>query len=272
MILINGEPQQTIAATDRGLQYGDGVFETIAVQEGRPRFWQAHLERLLDSCSRLDIPLPESHVLAQEIARLCSDGMNAIVKLIVTRGTGGRGYLPPASPEPSRVLIRYPWQVRTIPQEGIALRLCNTPLACNPALAGIKHLNRLEQVLARNEWRDETVQEGIMCSTGGEVIEGTMSNLFAVRQGRVVTPDLSGCGVAGVMRRQVLALAEQLGIPCDITRIMPSELYGMDELFVTNSIIGIWPVACYEGHVFGENRITERLTKALKELMDKGDA
>jgi 4-amino-4-deoxychorismate lyase len=159
-----------------------------------------------------------------------------------------------------------------IPQHGITLRQCKTPLACHPLLAGIKHLNRLEQVLARNEWSNDAIHEGVMCSTDGEVIEGTMSNLFAVREGGLLTPDLTHCGVDGIMRRQVLAVAGQLGIPCDVVRIMPSELTAMDELFVTNSIIGIWPVACYEGHVFGEQRVTERLIKALDVFMDKVDA
>lgn len=272
MILINGQPEETIAATDRGLHYGDGVFETIAVNNGKPRFWTQHMARLQEGCERLGIPLPDAHILENEAAWLCGENRKAVIKIIITRGSGGRGYRSPSSPEPVRIIMRYPWPNHVVPQQGITLRLCSTPLACNPTLSGIKHLNRLEQVLARNEWSDETIHEGVMCSTVGEVIEGTMSNLFAVRDGRLLTPELGHCGVAGIMRAQILGLADELGIGCDVARILPSELTAMDELFMTNSIIGIWPVACYEGHVFGERRVTRTLMKALDVLMGRVDA
>lgn len=270
MILINGEPQDVIAATDRGLHYGDGVFETLAIRHGKPQFWTAHLARLRDGCSRLGIPLPDGELLVAETARLCAGSERAVVKIIITRGSGGRGYRAPSAPVPQRLLMLYPWPEYSLPEEGVTLRLCRTPLACNPVLAGIKHLNRLEQVLARNEWDDEAIQEGLMVDNEGYVVEGTMSNLFAVRNGTLLTPDLARCGVAGVMRQQVLSLAEELGIGCEVVRLRAEALQGMDELFVTNSLIGIWPVARLEGTDYGEAPVTARLMAGLKSVMEQG--
>lgn len=269
MILINGESCDHIAATDRGLHYGDGVFETLAVANGRPQFWQAHMERLQDGCSRLAIPQPDTALLAAETAAVCEGQARAVVKLIVTRGSGGRGYRLPDPVAPRRIVSSYPWPGYSIPEEGITLRLCRTPLACNPVLAGIKHLNRLEQVLARSEWTDESIHEGLMLDLDGCVVEGTMSNLFGVRDGVLLTPDLARCGVAGVMRRQVLSLARELGIPCEILRITAEELKGLDALFITNSLIGIWPVARLEESRYGGSPVIARLRDALEALMEQ---
>jgi len=269
VILINGEHQDVIAATDRGLHYGDGVFETIAIRTGKPQFWAAHMERLLDGCARLSIPIPDVTLLTAETERLCTEGEDAVLKIIITRGSGGRGYRPPFEPEPQRILIRYPWPEHHVPDEGITLRQCHTPLSCNPVLAGIKHLNRLEQVLARNEWSDESIHEGVMCDTEGYVIEGTMSNLFAVRDGVLITPELSNCGVAGIMRQQVMAVAQHLSIPCEHVRFKAEELNSMDELFITNSIIGVWPVARFNELQFSKGVVTEKLMKGLAKMVEQ---
>jgi 4-amino-4-deoxychorismate lyase len=268
VILINGEPREHIAATDRGLHYGDGVFETLAVRNGRPQLWHAHIERLLDGCSRLRIPQQDISLLSDEVAQVCEGQQQAVVKLIVTRGSGGRGYRFPDSPHPLRLVMRYPWPGYAIPDEGIRLRLCQTPVSCNPVLAGIKHLNRLEQVLARGEWSDEAIQEGVMLDSDGYVVEGTMSNLFGVRDGVLLTPDLGRCGVAGVMRRQVLALAKEQGIRCEQVRLRADELTAVDELFVTNSLIGIWPVARLEQTSYGDRPVCGRLMNALNTFLE----
>jgi 4-amino-4-deoxychorismate lyase len=253
-VLIDGEPQQCLTVTDRALHYGDGVFETLAIRAGRPRLWTAHMERLLQGCSRLGIPIPDLQCLAAECQQLCGDGGDAVLKIIISRGSGGRGYRAPARPLPRRILLRYPWPEQPDWQQGVRLIHCQTPLGCNPVLAGIKHLNRIEQVLARNEWQDEAVYEGLMCDPDGYLVEGTMSNVFALKDGVLHTPDLSRCGVHGVMRRQVLALAEQHGMPCRHGRITPSELAGMDEVFITNSLIGIAPVNAIADTVFSINQ------------------
>lgn len=265
MILINGVAQSSIEAVDRGLHYGDGLFETIAVTKGKPQLWQTHMDRLLEGCRRLEIPPPDLGQLRQEVDQLCCGEDKAVLKLIITRGSGGRGYRPPVPAHPNRLLFRYPWPEHADEKAGIVVRLCATPVSCNPALAGIKHLNRLEQVLARQEWDDDSVGEGLMSDGRGNVIEGTMSNLFAVRDGVLLTPDLGECGIAGVMRAQVLKLAEALSQPYQIIKLPAAELAQMDELFITNSIIGIRPVSCCDVTEYDNenNSCTRRLQSAL---------
>lgn len=265
MILINGQPETHVDVTDRGLHYGDGLFETIAVRAGRPQLWQAHMVRLAEGCVRLGIPLPDVTLLAAEADQLCADADKAVVKIIVTRGSGGRGYRAPEAVQPTRIVARYPWPEYADAATPYNLRLCRTPLGCNPILAGIKHLNRLEQILARSEWSDDSIQEGVMCDTQGNVIECISANLFGVRNGTLMTPDLIRCGVAGVMRETVLGLAEKLGIPSEITTIHRDEIAQMDELFVTNAILGIRPVIRYEQSDYTQNTITKVLQNALEE-------
>ncbi len=261
-ILVDGEPLDSIAVSDRAIHYGDGLFETIAISHGRPQLWSAHMERLLAGCSRLGIPLPDLQRLAAESEQLCRDHSQAILKVIITRGSGGRGYRSPAQPAPRRVVIRYPWPAMPDWQQGVRLRWCRTPLGCNPLLAGIKHLNRLEQVLARNEWQDEGIYEGLMCDPQGHLVEGTMSNLFAWRDGVLYTPDLSHCGVAGVMRQQLLAMAQQMGMRCEHLRQQGPAWEGMEELMISNSLIGVVPVS-----QLGEQRFEIRRGLELRRAM-----
>ena len=153
MILVNGVPTEMVPVQDRGFQYGDGLFETLAIREGRPLRWLAHMERLARDCAILGIPAPPEAVLAAEADRLCSEQQRCVLKLTVTRGCGGRGYAPPPEPEPTRVLALHDWPAypRSFWNEGISAVVCRTRLAHQPQLAGLKHLNRLEQVLARRE-------------------------------------------------------------------------------------------------------------------------
>lgn len=261
--MINGELRETLAATDRALHYGDGLFETLAVVNGRPRFWSEHMARLQHGCAVLGLPDPDPEQLLNEALTLCANEERAVLKIIYSRGSGGRGYRPPQQPSPQRLLFRYPWPDHPELSNGIHLRVCQTPLACNPVLAGIKHLNRLEQVLARAEWDDAAIHEGLMCDLDGQVKEGTMSNLFWVEEGRLFTPDLSRCGVAGVMRGQVMAMARDLGITVQTADILPEELVQMDEIFMTNSLVGIWPV----GHFSGRDFLPGKLIQGLQSLL-----
>ncbi len=270
-IMINGEMTELLSATDRGLHYGDGLFETLAVINGRPRFWLAHMARLQRGCEVLGLPMPDPQQLHEEALSLCGGEERAVLKLVITRGSGGRGYRPPQEPSPQRLLFSYPWPDYPELANGIQLRVCQTPLACNPALAGIKHLNRLEQVLARAEWDDVAIHEGLMCDLDGRVKEGTMSNLFWVEEGRIFTPDLSHCGVAGVMRAEVMAMARDLGIRVDTAEIHPEELLQVDEIFMTNSIIGIWPVGHFSGRDFMPGKLTQGLQSVLQARLEEGE-
>lgn len=266
MFLLNGEHRQVVDVTDRGFQYGDGLFETMAVAGGKPLFLARHIERLARGCSRLAIPMPDRETLVLEARQLASSADAAVLKLIVTRGSGGRGYRQPEAIQPTRLFSlhpfpSYPPQFQT---DGIAARFCRQRLAINPALAGIKHLNRLEQVLARAEWQEE-VQEGLMLDYQGHVVEGTMSNLFFCKDGVLFSPPLGQCGIAGIVREIVIEFAVRLGIEYQEKPIFESGLLEADEIFVTNSVIGIWPVRRLEQQCFKVGRITRRMQQGYAE-------
>ncbi|MBM4201990.1 MAG: aminodeoxychorismate lyase, partial [Gammaproteobacteria bacterium] len=181
-VLINGRSEDRVDAADRGFQYGDGVFTTLPVLSGRPIFLSLHLARLERDCARLRIPFPGVSLLQAEVRQLCRMQGEGVLKIQITRGCGDRGYRPPAEPNPTRV-IRLSAGIPTrpgLPGQGATIRFCQHRLGSNPALAGVKHLNRLEQVMARAEWESDAVHEGLMSDGAGALIEGTMSNLFAV--------------------------------------------------------------------------------------------
>jgi 4-amino-4-deoxychorismate lyase len=241
-VLVNGRAGQ-VDPLDRGLQYGDGVFETMAVRDGRARFVDWHLARLTEGARRLRLPVPDPEHLLGQIAAAWPGG-RGVVKLIWTRGADGRGYRPPATAKPSCIAAGFAWPVwpGTAWSEGIRVRYCRMRLARNPLLAGIKHLNRLEQVMARAEWDDERIAEGLMQDDMGRVISGTQSNLFAVLAGQIVTPALDQCGVAGVMRRAFCSWAADQASPVVERSLRTDELETATEIFVTNALIGAWPV------------------------------
>ena len=235
--------------TDRGLHYGDGLFETMAVEAGRIRLLERHMHRLAWGAERLAIPLPSQDALADNLhlaARALGEG---ILKLILTRGSGGRGYAPPAVAEPGLVLLRYPQALPALEPlpVGIRVRRCDLRLARQPRLAGIKHLNRLEYVLARAEWKDATLAEGLLWDCEGELIEATTSNVFLFHDGKLFTPMLDQCGVAGVMRAEVMACAGRLGMAVEEARLRLEDLLAADEVFLSNSLHGIRSVRALHG-------------------------
>ncbi len=264
IVLINGRRTRRLDIADRGLQYGDGLFETVAVARGVPLLWPAHLQRLQHGCARLGIDPPDPAVVRAEADQLCAGRERAVLKIIVTRGLSGCGYLVASDATPTRVLSLAPWPDRPAQQAhtGVAVCWCRTALARQPRLAGLKHLNRLEQVLARAEWAAEYA-EGLMRDTEGYVIEGTMSNLFLVARGVLHTPELSQSGVAGVMRAQVLDRARAAGIEWRETWLKPAELESADEIFLTNSLIGVWPVRSLSSREYAIGPITQTIQKAL---------
>ena len=242
-VFINGREAGGLDPRDRGLHYGDGLFETMAVRDGQARFFGWHLERLADGARRLALRPPPADQLRAEVARAWPEGQG-VVKLIVTRGAGARGYRPSPVIEPTLIVAGDPWPDWPLSAwtEGVRLRYCQTRLARNPVLAGIKHLNRLEQVLARNEWNDESVAEGLMQDDLGNVVCGTQSNLFAVVAGRILTPPVDQCGVAGIMRRAFGGWSRDQGLATTEAAMRPADLALASELFVTNALIGAWPV------------------------------
>jgi len=272
-VLINGVPEDRISSLDRGLLYGDGLFETIAVAGGEPVFWSRHCARLQSGCERLGIPCVDANRLAEEARGLLRDVDRCVLKIIVTRGTGGRGYRVPANPQPTRIIQRHPWPEypASCAGQGVRVRLCEQRLGSNPLLAGIKHLNRLEQVLARQEWDDPDIMEGLMADRQGNLIEGTMSNLLVVQDRMLVTPDLGHCGVAGIVRAVVMELAEELGLPVAVRDLAMTALREADEVFLTNSVIGIWPVVRLGEHAWPHGEVTRELQEKLAGLHQGDD-
>ncbi|MBI6853729.1 aminodeoxychorismate lyase [Pseudomonas cichorii] len=266
---VDGCPEDSLSLRDRGLAYGDGVFETIAVSKGQPLLFERHLQRLETSCDRLAIPVDQA-LLCTEMTRFAAQLGDGVMKLILTRGDSQRGYAPAPDTQSRRILqgSAVPAYPTAHAEQGVRLFPCKTRLAEQPLLAGIKHLNRLEQVLARSEWQDSEHAEGLMCDTSGRVIEGVYSNLFLVRKGVLLTADLSRCGVAGVMRAELLDQARNQGIAVDIRDLHLSDLEQADELFLCNSVYGVWPVRGFSRLNWPVGPLTRKLQDIARALLD----
>ncbi len=244
MMLVNGQFSECIDGADRGLAYGDGVFRTLLFRQGNPVHWRQHYAKLAGDCARLGIVCPDESVLRQDMAHTAQAEPDGVVKLIVTRGTGLRGYALSSCLSPNRLVMRsalpaYPAQYVS---EGVVARVCELRLACQPRLAGIKHLNRLEQVLARAEWQDPMIAEGLMLDMDHRVVGGTMSNLFLVRGRTLITPAIESCGVAGVTRARILSRAAGLDMSVAVRAVSLDEVLQADEVMLCNSVFGVWQV------------------------------
>lgn len=241
-----------IGAADRGLMYGDGLFETLRVVGGRAPLWARHAERLHVSAARLGLPAPDTDAMLAEAMRLAEGRDDAVARITFTAGAGERGYARPQQAKPTTIIGVGPLALAADGySDGIALRLCATQLGDHPLLAGMKHLNRLEQVLARSEWHDPSWQEGLMADQQGRVICATAANLFAVLAGRLVTPPVDRCGVAGVARAEVLAAGT-----AEIGYLTPQMLVEADEVFLTSAVRGILPVRAFAGRTWRPGPVT----------------
>ena len=267
-VLVNGEPAATIAALDRGLAYGDGIFRTIRVARGRALNWSRHYERLRIDARTLELSLPGESLLLEEIRRIAP--AEAVVKVIVTRGVSGRGYAFDPGASATRIVAAFPAAVYPAANasEGVEVRRCALVLSHQPLLAGAKTLNRLENVIARNEWSDPRIAEGLLADAEGRLIEATVSNVFLVKAGRLATPDLSLCGVAGAQRERVRELLAKEGVGCEVRHVRFAEVEEADELFLTNSLIGVWPVARYGSRRWAVGPVTRRA----QALVERDDA
>ncbi|GAB1232754.1 aminodeoxychorismate lyase [Ferrigenium sp. UT5] len=266
-MLVNGQPNDCVHAEDRGLSYGDGVFRTLRIRNGLPLNWKRHADKLRRDCSALALDCPADTVLLNEIKRVAEQQETAVVKIIVTRGRGQRGYAIPATRECTRVVDcqpfpQYPPDFWTA---GVSLHVCNIRLGHQPALAGIKHLNRLENVLAASECRDAGKPEGLLLDEAGDVIGGTRSNLFMVRDGRLLTPELGRCGVAGVQRERVISWAEKHHIVCTVGPLQLADLQTADEIFLVNSVFGLWSIREFPGYFCTQHLWSNRIRNALAE-------
>lgn len=261
---INGLPGTQVDVTDRGFSYADGLFETIAIRSARPRFLALHLDRLFDGCERLGIAPPMSRSQVSEAMTAAANAVaHGVLKLVISRGTGPRGYAMPPEPKPTIA-----WGIdgsAATTSRPVALRWCETIVSVNRATAGLKTLARLEQVLARREWSDPAVAEGLMVNGNGRLVGGTASNVFLVVGDRLLTPALHDSGVAGVMRRAVIDTARRAGIHVVETDIRPALVQEATELFLTNALTGIRPVARVEQKSWAAGPLTRRLCQLMAE-------
>lgn len=250
-MLVNGLPSDSVSISDRGLLYGDGVFETILCEGGRPILLAGHTQRLENGCKRLGLPKQDLPTILSDIREVAKQD-DCIVKVIITRGVQSRGYSYDQQDDTSaRIVSRN--ALPKIPldnyQRGIHLKKCEYLLPENTQLAGIKHLNRLDQVIARSEW-ESSFQEGVMLASDSRVVEGTMTNIFIEIDRKWVTPILDRSGIKGVMRQWIMRNSYLADIECVEKDIQLSEFKNANAIFVCNSVIGIWPVVEFEGQTY----------------------
>ena len=266
--LINGQRAERISIRDRGFQYGDGCFETVRILSNKPILWSAHLKRLKNACKTLQLSV-NFELLKSEITQLLQDNKTAdvILKITVTRGEGGRGYTPPEHANCTRIiqLIDY---VAADTRTGARVVVCQHRLSSNSLLGGIKHLNRLDQVIASAQIPAD-FDEGLCLDEQGSVIEGCRSNLLLAIDNQLVTPDLGKSGVEGVMLNYLIDKFKVLDTRVLRKTISLRELKTASEIFLCNSVFGIWPVAEIENEDWRMNREKRHFSAAALEIQNK---
>ena len=266
-----GERAPIVSPLDRGFHFGDGLFETIACVHGKARFLSLHLDRLTAGCKRLNIDVGDVNVIQTEVEHAAAATDVSLIKLMVTRGPAtARGYAWSGRETATRVLFRYAWpqEDSRAQREGAAVRVSAMRLGENAALAGMKHLNRLEQVIARSQVPSADAAELLLFSSSGQLISGTMSNAFLVRDGHLITPRVDRCGVAGVMRRVVMREAAKAGIAVEEGTVSEADLDATREIFLTNARIGVWPVRSVDSRSLPVGAITQRIQSLLAPLLE----
>ncbi len=262
MILVDGMPAGEVSLADRGLNYGDGLFETMRMHAGGVPLLERHLARLEAGCQSLGIRGLEPGAVSADVGRVAAAGGEGIIKIIVTRGDGGRGYAPPPAARPRRIVGLHP--LPPVPRQPVEIGICATPIGRSPALAGIKHLGRLEQVLGAAEVAAAGWFDGLMADESGRVAEATRHNLFIVRAGRLVTPALENFGVAGIVRGMVIESASKLGIELEEGTIELAGLGAAEEAFLTNAVSGLVPVGRLAGRPLARGPVTTQISAGLR--------
>ena len=263
MILVNGLATDQVLACDRGLLYGDGVFRTLVMRDGRVNSWKRHYAKLDSDCSALEISCPDEEFFLRDFSPNPPPQREGVLRITVTRGESARGYAIRENNPVTRIvsLSGLPHFGNSMLADGVHARWCKIRLGLQPRLAGIKHLNRLENVLARLEWKDTSIFEGLICDERGYVIEGVSSNIV-IRQGNAFyTPDLSKCGVAGVQRERLM---EYVHPGIKVLDILPDMLMDADEVMICNSVIGLLQVRELEGRTWVKGEATQELRRLLE--------
>ncbi|MBD8213903.1 aminodeoxychorismate lyase [Erwinia persicina] len=244
MVWVNGERRDSIAARDRAVQFGDGCFTTARIHQGKIQRTEAHLSRLQQGCERLKIGDVDWQRLESEMIGAAATRDDGVLKVILTRGSGGRGYSTAGCCQPTRVisLADYPAHYHVLRERGVRLALSSVRLGKNPHLAGIKHLNRLEQVLIRTELEQTTADEALVLDSDAMLVECCAANLFWRTGNQVFTPDLSASGVNGIQRQRVMQQVVQLGFTLKEVRVKIDVLAAAEEVLITNALMPVLPV------------------------------
>jgi 4-amino-4-deoxychorismate lyase len=263
--LINGQESSGLSALDRGLSYGDGVFRTVLVKESVPQHWDLQYQKLAEDCQVLNISCPSEDVLLQDIRTLFDGKLDGVAKIIVTRGESARGYAYPADIRANRVVIKSqsPAYLATNQTHGVNLHLCQLRLGLQPKLAGVKHLNRLENVLARTEWNDVNIADGLLLDLNENVIECTMSNIFARFGKDLITPSLEKSGVAGTARELIIRNVAQFNLTVKVESMSLDKLMQADEVIICNSLLGAWQVVNLNGKQWAKQKLDAQLREML---------
>jgi 4-amino-4-deoxychorismate lyase len=243
MIWRAAQQLDAIASDDRSLRYGDGLFETVRVLAGQPVLMQEHWARLSIGCERLG--LVDEAIWRDHVAAFLVNRGDGILRIQVSAGSGGRGYSRPQPCQPVLVLNWFdePPPPRAWSTQGICIGETHLGLAEQPALAGIKHCNRLEQVLLRDQLSAmPACQEALVYDQAGRIIEGVFSNIFFVSNGQLHTPALGRCGVRGVLRDALLQACQARGMPVIVSDFTRADLLSAEAIFFVNSVNGLWPV------------------------------
>ena len=263
--LINGKPLEGVSVIDRGLAYGDGVFRTFLVNNGVPYHWELQSQKLTQDCRALGITCPSNEELLSDIKTLFNEGENAVAKIIVTRGESSRGYAVPDNIQANRIVVKsaLPIYPSNNQSHGVKLHLCYLKLGLQPKLAGVKHLNRLENVLARMEWNDPNIADGVLLDSNDNVIECTMSNIFARFGSELITPSLDQCGVAGIARLRIIEHAKHLNLDLRIETLKLNKLMQASEIIICNSLFGAWQVVSFNGKHWSKQGLDNQFREIL---------
>ncbi len=270
IVLINGAKQSKISIFNRNIQFGDGLFETCVVENKKILFWVNHFARLNRGCEQLKISKVDESVWLSDVKKALSLYMydRCVVKLILSRGESLRGYGFKDDIKPVRAVIVSELQKTTL-NNSFCLEYCQSGYDSNPKLAGIKHCNRLEQVLARAGLKSD---EGIMLDENHNVISVTQGNIYAILGNKLITPKLDKCGVEGTRRAVILDLAKFLGIKIKVDTLSVQVLGQADEVFISNSIIGIQSISQIGEIGLGESPITKKIKDSFKEKREDSNS
>ncbi|VAW52790.1 Aminodeoxychorismate lyase [hydrothermal vent metagenome] len=277
--LINGVATDYLTVHDRAIHYGDGLFETILWHNRKLYFWPQHYLRLKQSADKIKLACPEESLLIADIENLLSDAKSEqayAIKVIITRGTSLRGYQFDKKPMTTRIatISAIESDYSSLLSQHLLsgdLTVCEQQVSINENLAGLKHLNRLENVLARNEStivKNSNVVDGLMLNAHQYVIECTTSNVFSVKDKILYTPKLNQSGVQGVMRDAIIAIAKNNNINVTLSDMTIEKIKSMDEVFITNSLIGMKAINHFVDVKFSTRNVTEIIFKILLENMD----